>query len=605
MKRASWLMALCSGAVAIVAVACSAGKGGSNKDDDDGAGASGAGPSTGGSGGSSLTLSGGSGGSGAGSSLGCSSDLQYVVDGNGTVVDTCWPDMGCSAGMCVPSCQAAAETKGNVSCDFTVATPHFYAGIAPPCFAVFVANNWPEDADITISRGGMTYDASTYGRIADPTGNAATWQPVPATGVPPGKVAVLFLSHDPSSNNVTPLTCPIAPAISQASGTAVWSSGGANSGVGQAWKVTTSVPVSGYDILPYGGASSYLPSAELVIPTTAWGTNYMAVTPKPSSGPPWGQIVAAEDNTVVQILPSIALPPAGTVPAAPANVTTSFTLNAGQYVQWQLGTGQDMSGTVIQSDKPVSFTGGDAYICYTSSTSSGGGCDSAHQMIPPIQALGFEYVAPPYADRGGIPESLPYRLVGTVDGTTLTYDPAPPPGAPTALSAGQIANFEAVGAFTVTSQDKDHPIYLGQMMTGCFTGNNPNCNGDEEYVNILPPAQFLKKYVFFTDPTYTSTNLVLVRVDDGDGFKDVTVDCLGAVQDWQPVGSSGRYQIAKPYLVRESVPTGTCTNGPHVAESDGSFGVMVWGLSNAASYGYPAGGSIASLTTIVVPPTPR
>src|SRR5262249_1375410 len=41
--------------------------------------------------------------------------------------------------------------------------------------------------------------------------------------------------------------------------------------------------VSAYDILPYGGALSYLPSAELLLPTTAWGTNYVAAGPQPST----------------------------------------------------------------------------------------------------------------------------------------------------------------------------------------------------------------------------------------------------------------------------------------------------------------------------------
>jgi IgGFc binding protein len=601
-RELSWLaiplaMALCG---------CSASKSPFG-DDDDGNGGSHS-TSTmnggaGGEGGSTLTLGNGGGG-GAGGGLGCSPDLQYVIDGNGTILEDCWPDEGCSGGMCVPPCQAAADSKGNVSCAFTVATPHFYVGIAPPCFAVFVANNWPKEAQLTIERGGQMYPVSQFGRIPDNTPQATNWAPVPASGLPSGQVAVLFLSHDPSSVNGTPLVCPVPPAISAPGGSAVWTNGGQNSNIGQAWKISASVPVSSYDILPYGGALSYLPSAELVIPTTAWGTNYIAVTAKPSSGPPWGQLVASENGTTVQILPSISLPPAGSVPAAPQNVTTTFQLNAGEYVQWQLQSGMEMSGTIIQADKPVSFTGGDAYICYQSQTSSGGGCDSAHQMIPPIQAQGFEYVAPPYADRGGVPESIPYRLVGAVDGTQLTYDPAPPGGAPSQINAGQVVGFEATGPFTMTSQDKDHPIYLGQMMTGCFTGSNTGL-GDEEYVNILPPRQFLKKYVFFTDPTYPTTNLVITRVNDGTGFKDVQVDCLGTIQGWQPVGVAGKYEIAKVDLIRLGQPNMGCTNGPHVADSQGQFGLMVWGLDNYSSYAYPAGGSVATLTTIVVPPTPR
>jgi hypothetical protein len=47
---------------------------------------------------------------------------------------------------------------------------------------------------------------------------------------------------------------------------------------------------------------------------------------------------------------------------------------------------------------------------------------------------------------------------------------------------------------------------------------------------------------------------------------------------------------------------GTCDNGPHTASSAGPFGLMVWGLDSASSYGYPAGGNIATINTVVVPP---
>jgi hypothetical protein len=340
------------------------------------------------------------------------------------------------------------------------------------------------------------------------------------------------------------------------------------------------------------------------LPTSAWGDNYIAVTPQPSSGPPWGQLAASQDGTTIQILPSVSLPAAGPVPAAPANQTTTFTLNAGEYVQWQLTSGQDMTGTVIQSDKPVAFTGGDAYICYSSATSSGGGCDSAHQMIPPVRALASEYVAPPFADRGSVSESIPYRFVGAVDGTTLTYDP-PVPGAPATINSGQVASFETVGAFTVTSQDQDHPFYVGQVMPGNGVAGNVGNIGDEEYVNILPPLQFLKKYVFFTDPTYPTTNLVFTRIADANGFHDVSLACLGTITGWQPVGTAGKYEIAQVDVIRAGVPNGACNNGPHTAESEGAFGLMVWGLDYYSSYAYPAGGSVAPINTVVIPPVPN
>jgi hypothetical protein len=533
----------------------------------------------------------------------CSSDLHSVLDASGNIVSMCPDDQGCAAGACVPACQAAAASQGSVGCDFMVATPAFLSNgsynIAPPCFAVFLANNWPKDAQVTITYGGTSYDATMFGRVPDGTANAASWPAVAATGIASSNVGVLFLSHDPSSVNGTPLTCPITPAISQAGGTAVYTSMETATGLGTPWHITTTYPVSAYDILPYGGAASFLPSAELILPTSAWGTNYVTAGPQRSSGAGFGQLVAAMDGTTISITPTATLPAGTGVATAPKNHTTTYTLNSGQFIQWQ--DSGDMAGSVITSNNPVSFTGGTGYLCLMSATSTGGGCDSSHQLIPPVSALGSEYVAPPYATRRADlqEESIKYRFVGTSAGTTLTYDP-PIAGAPTTIDVGQVIEFEAVGPFKATSQDVMHPFYVGQYMSGCSVtgGSRPptSCLGDEEFVNILPPAQWLTSYVFFTDPTYSTTNLVVTRKAP---FQDVTIDCLGTISGWKPVGTSGMYEITNVDLQR-GTPVGTCTNGRHTATSTGAFNVMVWGLDSAASYAYPAGGNVGKINPIVV-----
>jgi hypothetical protein len=129
--------------------------------------------------------------------------------------------------------------------------------------------------------------------------------------------------------------------------------------------------------------------------------------------------------------------------------------------------------------------------------------------------------------------------------------------------------------------------------------------GDEEFVVMMPAGQFLSKYVFFTDPAYPTTNLALTRVKTSSGFKDVKLGCLGNVTGWKPVGTSGQYEVTTVDLMRAGVASGTCTNGRHVAESEGPFGVVVWGLDTYSSYGYPAGGNASTLSTITVEPKPK
>ena len=86
--------------------------------------------------------------------------------------------------------------------------------------------------------------------------------------------------------------------------TAPW--GFSGTGIYTAFHLTTSEPVSAYDIFPYGGGQSAMTSATLLLPTSAWDTNYVAVTAY-GPGPidqPFIELVAQEDNTSITINPT-------------------------------------------------------------------------------------------------------------------------------------------------------------------------------------------------------------------------------------------------------------------------------------------------------------
>ena len=624
-----WLIT--SAIVAGVAFACSSTGGGSGVA---GGGGVGAGVGTGGSGangtgatGAVIGTGGGDPDGSTGPKIGCTPDLQSVVDENGVVKQTCPPDQGCFEGACVGACEAAGKAGGNLGCDFYAPDPPFAGqgwansqNTLGPCYAVFLANAWSRPVQINVTRNGQNFNVTSFARI--PQGNVPNvqYQPVPATGLPPGEVAILFLSHQPGVNNVSSLECPVPPALAQNAAVV-------GSGRGAAFHVTTDTPVSAYAILPYGGALSFLPSATLLFPSTAYGTNYVTMAPHDQSDPAqpqfpgkvWAHIVGTVDGTQVDVVPQKTLPAGGGVAQAPAGTKTTYTLGAGEILQW-LG---DANGMIVSADKPVGVFTGTTYLVAPTQTASNGGHDSTHQQIPPVRAPGSEYVAPLITTRPNNlqPESVPHRIVGVVDGTTLTYEPGPPPGAPSVLNAGNTVEFQTQQPFVVRSQDKDHPFLISNYMPGGIQKDppsRPGCSanppplvppgcvlGDEDWVVVLPPQQFLNRYVFFTDPTYSTTNLVVTRLNTGSGFKDVEVACLGNITGWQPVGSAGTYEVAYVDLMRGGVPVANCGVSSHVAKSDAPFGIVVWGTDWYASYGYPAGGNVRTINDVYVPPVPR
>ena len=544
--------------------------------------------------------------------LGCSADLRDVLDSSGGVLRTCPDDQGCSMGTCVPACDAAAAAHGSIGCGFLAMTPPTYPPALPPCHAVFLANTWDTPVRVTVARGGTSYDATAFGRIVDNATTPDHWAAIPAAGIPVDAVGVLFLSSDPHAvmpETGTPLTCPVTPAIDAS--TVI-----ADTGRGDAWSIATDAPVSAYDIIPFGGAPSFFPSASLLLPVSALGDQYVVIatpigTASPA-GPQWLAVIAGSTSTTVSIRPTIDLAAGGGLPAIAAGATGMATLAPGQVAQWQLPTSTtvDTSGTIVTADQPVAVVAGNRF--FRLQTTPGPGGEGTHQQILPVDALGHRYVAAPFTTRRMdlAPESIPYRLVGAVDGTTLTFDPAIA-GAPATLARGQIVDLSSDAAFVVSSQDAMHPFALGQVMptANLAGGSRPGAQnsmfgpqlGDEEFVVLFPPEQFLSRYVFFTDPTYWTTNLSLVRVPDARGaFQPVTVDCLGEVGGWTAAGGAHAYEVATVDLVRAGAGIGTCVNGHHIASSDAPFGVVVWGTDAYASYAYPAGGNARQL--VMLPP---
>src|SRR5262249_33749556 len=149
----------------------------------------------------------------------------------------------------------------------------------------------------------------------------------------------------------------------------------------------------------------------------------------------------------------------------------TYQLNRGEVLQFLQP--QELAGSPISADKPIGLWGGASCMDIPIGVTA---CDSAHQQLLPIKALGHEYIGVRYRDR--VPnanESIPYTIVGAVDGTELDYEPAAPADAPTALASGQVVRFSSSDAFIVRSQDEDHPFYAAAHMTGA--DENPPLNG--------------------------------------------------------------------------------------------------------------------------------
>ena len=492
-------------------------------------------------------------------------------------------------------CASAASAKGNAGCSFFPVRVPINQESHASCFAMYVVNPGMQPVKLNLSNAGAKVSLAQVARLPRGGGQHLSYDAFDeAAGLPPGAVAILFLAAGPCPDGVRPATD--APDEEPAS---------LESTLGQSFHLTTDRPVVAYQIIPYGGAGSHVTAATLLLPQEAWGQSYVVAAP--NAALTFVILTAAEDGTEVALRPSIGLRAGVGVPAIARGKTGKITLAAGQTarIYAEIGTLDPLSGSVIASNKPISVVSG--VPCFNMPIQKGD-CDSAHQQLPPLSALGHEYVAVRYRDRRpNVPESVPWQLVGAADRTTLTYAPAPPAGAPATLAAGQVVIFSTRDPFVVRSQDAAHSFYMAAYMTG-FTNVDPTPGGpwpgDPDFVNVVPAAQYLSSYVFFTDPTYPDTNLVVVRARGSDGrFADVSLGCSAApLSGWMAVGD---YEYTRVDLVTGDFQPmiAGCDNGRQTMKSAAPFGVTVWGWGSqqvkvagegtgATSYAYPAGASV-------------
>ena len=543
----------------------------------------------------------------------CSRDLKKVLNdcsGSEEVVATCGPDQGCGGESCVDPCLAAERSKGSTGCSFWTLPPDDGEQGAGACFVAMIANTWDRPVNLSAELGDAPLDISQSVYTATRQGQDPVYTKLEGP-VPPGEVALVFLSQaevpvDPAASRCPPGIVPALAADPIRHGTVKT----------RAFHIQADAPVAAYSIFPYGGAQSFFPTATLLLPVSSWDTGYIAVstgrfgTLDPSElDRRTLQIVANEDETTVSMRPVEAVGEGDQVSPAVAGAPVSWTLSRGQVLQ--ITQVPNLTGSPIVANKPIGMFGGSPCTFIPNNDPF---CDLTQQQIAPISQWGTQYALVPFKPRTlsvtkVMRESVPWSIVGAVDGTVLTYDPEKPPGAPATLSAGQAANFVTDALVTVKSQDAKHPFHLGVHMTGAtHGGGSPHGGmtlGDPEFVIVAPSEQFLDRYVFFTDYTFPDTTLTIVRRKTPGGFRPVTLDCAGEIAGFAPVGASGEYEYAYVELTKGFVPqkfaSGECGHGRHEAQSDGPFSITVWGLGKDASYGYAGGMGSRPISDITVP----
>ena len=283
-------------------------------------------------------------------------------------------------------------------------------------------------------------------------------------------------------------------------------------------------------------------------------------------------IVGTADSTNVTITPT------ATAGSRPAGVPFTVTLNAGQAYTLHVDTQTnnvsgivDLTGTVINSDKPISVFGGNTAAFVPAGFEA---ADHLIEQLPPIESWGKRFVTQPLATRT---RGDTFRVLAQTNSTEVRINGT----LVSTLAAGKF--FETI-LTTASVIETSQPALVAQYAHGQTFDNVP---GDPFMMLVPPSEQFQSDYTLSTPVTNFDTNYANIVVP---------VSAIASVQrNAQTIPSSAFTLIGNSGFAGAQIQIGV---GSHHFTADAPFGVSIYGFRQVESYGYFGGTSLAPLTRV-------
>lgn len=343
--------------------------------------------------------------------------------------------------------------------------------------------------------------------------------------------------------------------------------------------------------------------ATLVLPVNTLGKDYYSINYKQQSNQTnsmsWFFVVAVEDNTQVEIIPS-----ATTQGGWAANSVNIVNLKKGEIYNvlgtftnsGGLSSGVDLTGSRIRSIsssgtcKKIAVFSGSSKIAINclafnyNGTTNPGSADNLFQQVYPTATWGKTFITAPHKDRNFVI----YRIVKSDPTAVVTLNGAVVP------AASFVNNFYyEFASQNVDQVSSDKPIQLVQYAVtqnrSISCTNNSGDVGDPEMIFLNPLEQTLKQITMYSTPRFAISKHFINVVIQNAGVASFKLDGTGVSTQFIPVPGNASYSYAQL-----SVAAGT-----HNLSSDVGFNAIAYGFGPADSYGYAAG---ANLTAFGIDP---
>lgn len=342
---------------------------------------------------------------------------------------------------------------------------------------------------------------------------------------------------------------------------------------GIAVKITSDFPINAYGL----NRRKLTTDTFLGLPIDVLGTEYLAIGyDKSIQLTSQFAIVATEDSTVVEIIPSVI-----TAKGKKGNQSFKILLNAGDVYQVSSSPSikskqqSDLTGSYVKSNKKIAFFSGHQCAYVPSNLHA---CNHLVEQIPPINSWGTHY----YIGKQRKRSSYTYRVLASEDSTKIFEDYK----LLKTLMKGEYLESNSAQNIQLTSS---HPVLVAQYSQGFRNGDSI---GDPMMLLISPTQQFLTKYRFATPVEGQWEHYVNVVIPTK-SIPSIKLDGKPIPKKkFVPFGTS-RYSIA--YL--------KVTFGTHELTADAPFGMSSYGFGYGKN-SFDAYGNIGGQSFFDFIPTP-
>lgn len=356
--------------------------------------------------------------------------------------------------------------------------------------------------------------------------------------------------------------------------------------------IESDIPIVAYAHI-YGNTSS---GATMLLPVGTYGYEYYTLSTKQgysNNTYSWFYVVAAYDNTEVEIIPS-----QRTLAGRPAEVPFRVTLNKGEVYQVMgallsenSSQGYDLSGSRVRSVQnsagkcyPVAVFSGSSRTSINCDGGTGGNGDNLIQQNFPSQAWGKNYLTAPTSidiDPASFMTNI-YRVLVKDTATKVTRNGV----LLTNLINKRYYQFESDSADYIQA---DQPVMVAQYMASYGGCPNTQSDGDPEMIYISPLEQGIKKMGLYRNTEEGINVNYLTIIIPTAGVPSLLIDGTNAFDHVYLHRVPGYTVVVKRWDAEQA----QC-----IVTSDSAFTAITYGEGSAESYGYNAGTLVKNLNAL-------